>query len=134
MSQPQCVNGAPPETVFWQLTKYSDINKTMQLYWIVFPCISAYLGVVIDLNTLELTEADQVGAHEDPELPSLLLSFVLVPGVTLVLHAHPQFVHLSKIQLDEINGVLHCASVRLTENGDKWEKINLLISIKASSY
>ena len=71
----------------------------------------------VDVDGLELTESDEVSANEDAELPPLLLPLLPVTRVTLVLHAHPQLVHLGKVQVDEVDRVPHRSRVSLTTAG-----------------
>jgi hypothetical protein len=40
---------------------------------------------------------------------SFLFSLVFVAGVTLMLHSHPQLVHLGEVQQDKVNRVSDCA-------------------------
>ena len=52
-------------------------------------------------------EPDEVGADENPEFEPLPLLLLPLPGVALVLHPHPQLVHLRKVELDEVDRVLN---------------------------
>ena len=61
------------------------------------------------VDGVELRETDKVRPDEDPQLESLLLSPLLLPRVTLVLHTNPQLVHLGKVVKDERNGVFNGA-------------------------
>ena len=71
------------------------------------------LLVGLHVDVVELREADEVGAHQDPELEPLLLLPALLPGVTLVLHANPQLVHLGKVQQDEVDRVVNLKRVSM---------------------
>ena len=51
------------------------------------------------IDTLQLTQPDQVGPHQDPQLHPLLLPPLPLPRVALVLHSNPQLVHLGEVQL-----------------------------------
>lgn len=68
-----------------------------------------YLFVFVHVDALQLAEADQVGAHQDPQLLSLLLPLLSVPAVALMLHPHPQLVHFGKIQENKVDGVVDVA-------------------------
>ena len=65
------------------------------------------------MDALQLTEAYEVGAHQDPQLASLLLASLAIPGVSLVLHSHPQLVHLREVQQDEVDGVVNSSCLTL---------------------
>ena len=71
-----------------------------------------HLPVVVEVDALELAEAHEVGAHQDAQLAPLLLALHLVARVALVLHAHPQLVHLGEVQVDEVDRVLNRARLR----------------------
>ncbi len=49
----------------------------------------------------------KVGANEDTKIESLLLPLLLVPSVALVLHSHPQLIHLGEIEENEVDAVQH---------------------------
>lgn len=68
-----------------------------------------HLFVLVHIDPLQLTEADQVGAHQDPQLLPLLLPLLPVSAVALVLHPHPQLVHFCKVEQDEVHGVVDVA-------------------------
>lgn len=68
-----------------------------------------HLFVLVHVDALQLAEANQVGAHQDPQLLSLLLPLLSVPAVALVLHPHPQLVHFSKVQENKVDGVVDFA-------------------------
>jgi len=62
-----------------------------------------YLLVLVDVDRLELTESNEVCADENTQLTALLFTFLTVASVSLMLHAHPQLVHLSKVELNEVD-------------------------------
>ena len=62
------------------------------------------LLVVVQVD--QLAEPDQVAAHEELQFLALLGPLLALPGMTLVLQAHPQLVHLDKVGQDEADGVL----------------------------
>lgn len=68
-----------------------------------------YLFVFLDVDALELAESDEVGTDEDAQLLSLLLSLLTVTTVALVLHSHPQLIHLGEVQQDKVDGVVDVA-------------------------
>ena len=74
----------------------------------------AHLLILVDVDTLELAEPDEVGSHQDAELLPLTLPLLPVPGVALVLHAHPQLVHLREVEGDEVHRVRYRASFIVT--------------------
>lgn len=47
------------------------------------------LFVFVHIDALQLAEANEVGAHQNPQLLSFLLSLLSVSAVTLMLHSHP---------------------------------------------
>ncbi len=49
----------------------------------------------------------EVGADENAKVESLLLPLLLVPCVSLVLHSHPQLIHLGEIEENEVDAVQH---------------------------
>ena len=59
------------------------------------------------VHSLQLREAHQIGPHQDPELQTFFLPSLTLPCVPLVLHAHPQLVHLIEVVKDECNGVFY---------------------------
>ena len=65
------------------------------------------LLIELRVDGFELREPHEVGAHEDPQFQPLLLPALLLSRVALVLHAHPQLVHLCKVLQNEVDGVLH---------------------------
>ena len=67
----------------------------------------AYFLVELRVDGLQLRETDKVSPHEYPQLQPLLLPPLLLLGVALVLHPHPELVHLGKVLEDEVDGVLH---------------------------
>ena len=72
------------------------------------------LGVLVNGDEVELREADEVGADEEPELLALLFALLAVPRVALVLHPHPQLVHLAKVHQDKVDRVPHLEGVKGT--------------------
>ena len=57
------------------------------------------------IDRLQLTEPDQVCPDKDPQLHPLPLSSLPLPAVALVLHSHPQLVHLGKVEQDKVDAV-----------------------------
>ena len=72
------------------------------------------LLVFVHVDALELAEPHEVGADEDAQLAALLLSALSVARMALVLHAHPQFVHLREVEQNEVDGVVHSARLALS--------------------
>mmetsp|Transcript_47733 Transcript_47733/g.110644 ORF Transcript_47733/g.110644 Transcript_47733/m.110644 type:complete len:266 (-) Transcript_47733:215-1012(-) len=68
------------------------------------------LGVNLERHPLERREADEVGADKDAQLRALALAPLALPHGPLVLHAHPQLVHLAEVGEDERDGVAHGAA------------------------
>lgn len=62
--------------------------------------------VHIQVDAIELGEADEIGADEDTQVATFHFALLSVTRVTLVLKAHPEFVHFDKVGEDEGNGVL----------------------------
>jgi hypothetical protein len=73
--------------------------------------VRAYVLVHVEVDAVKLREAHEVGADEDAQLPALLLAAVALAGLALVLHAHPQLVHLDKIDQHKLDGVGHGAEL-----------------------
>jgi len=66
-----------------------------------------YLTVTFQINVFQLRKSDQVGTNENPELLPFPLSSLRLPGVTLVLHSHPQLVHLGEVHQNEVDRISH---------------------------
>jgi len=75
-----------------------------------------YLLVLVNVNSLELTEADEVRADKNAQLATFLFTFLTITSVTLVLHAYPELVHLSKVELNEIDRVFNAANICVTSS------------------
>jgi len=73
-----------------------------------------YLLVLVNVNRLQLTESNQVCADKNTQFTAFLFTLLAVAGMSLVLHAHPELVHLSKVELNEVNRVFDTADVRVT--------------------
>lgn len=73
-----------------------------------------HLFVALHVDTLQLAEAHQIRAHQDPQLLPLPLPLLAVPAVALVLHPHPQLVHLGEVEQHEIHGVADVAGCFFT--------------------
>jgi len=65
------------------------------------------LLVVVQVD--QLAEPDQVATHEELQFLALLGPLLALPGMALVLQAHPELVHLNKVGQDEADGVLEIA-------------------------
>jgi len=66
-----------------------------------------YIRLVhIQVDPIELGEADEIGADEYTQVATFHFAFLPVARVTLVLETHPEFVHLDKVGEDEGNRVL----------------------------
>ena len=63
-------------------------------------------AVRVHVDRVELREAHQVGADEQAELAALLFALLLLTRVALILHAHPELVHLGEVEQDEVNRVV----------------------------
>ena len=96
----------------WTLCSILKVNKATA----VSPMkeTTRHLLVLVNVDRLELTKSDEVGADEDTQLTAFLFTFLAVTSVTLMLHAHPQLVHLGKVELDEVNGVFDASNVCVT--------------------
>jgi len=53
--------------------------------------------VDVKVNAVKLAEANEVGADKDLELTALTLPPLAVLGVALMLHPHPELVHLDEV-------------------------------------
>lgn len=69
---------------------------------------NTHLFVHFHVNSLQLAQSNKICADKDPQLLPLTLPFLPVSRVSLMLHPHPQFIHLGEIQQDEINRILDC--------------------------
>lgn len=69
------------------------------------------LLVDLEVHRLQLGQTDKVGADEDLQLLALLLAARLLAGMSLVLHPHPQLVHLREVREDEVDGVVNVAAL-----------------------
>ena len=67
--------------------------------------LSTHLFVDLHIDGLKLAESQQVGAHQQTQLLALALPTLPVPRVALVLHPHPQLVHLGEVEQDEVDRV-----------------------------
>jgi hypothetical protein len=56
-----------------------------------------YRLVNVQINIVQLTETDKVGANENLQLLALHLSLFTFLGVALMLETDPKFVHLDKV-------------------------------------
>ena len=77
-----------------------------------------YFFVHVDVDVLQLRQPHQIRADQDAQLQPLLLALLAILRRPLVLHAHPQFVHLGEVQQDEVDRILgraRFADVRSTE-------------------
>lgn len=95
---------------------------------------TSHLLVSLHINPFQLTEANQVCSHEDPQLLPLTLPFLSVPTVALVLHSHPEFVHLSKVQQHKIHRVTDVSSGFFTAIGKRLRTEKLVRGIHPSSH
>lgn len=93
-----------------------------------------HLFVSLHINPFQLTEANQVCSHEDPQLLPLPLSLLPVPTVALMLHSHPQFVHLSKVQQHKIHWVTDVSSGFFTAIDKRLRTEKLVRGIHSSSH
>lgn len=66
--------------------------------------------VHVEIDAVELAEADEVSADEDAELFALHLAPLAVLGEALVLQSDPELVHLDEVGEDEAEAVLQVAS------------------------
>jgi hypothetical protein len=66
--------------------------------------------VHLNVNALQLGQTRQVLSNQSRELLTLLLTSLAVADLSLVLHAHPELVHLNKIGQDKLHGVLNFAT------------------------
>ena len=69
---------------------------------------------LVDLRVdgVEFGETDEIGADEQTELAALLLAPIAVSRVALMLHPHPQLVHLREVGQDELDRVADRARAR----------------------
>lgn len=93
-----------------------------------------HLFVSLHINPFQLTEANQVCSHEDPQLLPLPLPLLPVPTVALVLHSHPQLVHLSKVQQHKIHWVTDVSCGFFTAIGKRLRTEKLVRGIHPSSH
>lgn len=68
-----------------------------------------HLFVLFHIDAFQLAQSHQIGPYENPQLLSLLFPLLSVPAVPLMLHSHPQFIHLGEIQQYEVNRVINVA-------------------------
>ena len=73
--------------------------------------------VDVKVNAVKLAEANEVGADKDLELTALTLPSLAVLGVALMLHPHPELVHLDEIGQHKRDRVVNVAL--LTERSKK---------------
>lgn len=64
------------------------------------------------VERLELRQAHEVHADEEPEVAPLPLATLEFARVAQVLHAHPQLVHLAEVQQHKLDRVRHRAARR----------------------
>jgi len=64
------------------------------------------LRVDVERDAVELAQLHQVSAHEDAQLLPLTLARLAVAHRPLVLHAHPQLVHLREVAQHKRDGIL----------------------------
>mmetsp|Transcript_36906 Transcript_36906/g.83210 ORF Transcript_36906/g.83210 Transcript_36906/m.83210 type:complete len:268 (+) Transcript_36906:1411-2214(+) len=68
------------------------------------------LGLVhLSIDPLEVRQSHEVGPDEDAEVEPLPLPPLSVAHGPLMLHAHPEFVHLSEVVHQEVDAVAHVA-------------------------
>merc|ERR1712142_92617 len=67
------------------------------------------LLVDLSIDGIQFRETDEIGADEKPKFPTLLLSTVAIARMPLMLHAHPQLVHLGEVGQDELDGIANGA-------------------------
>lgn len=84
---------------------YGLWSKIIYLHWSTET--KTHLFILFHIDAFQLAQSDQIGPYEDAQLLPLLLSLFSVPTVSLMLHAHPQFIHLGKIQQYKVNGVIN---------------------------
>ena len=62
-----------------------------------------YLLVEFEIDTIQLTEADEIGPNENLEFLAFHFPLFPFPRVTLVLKANPELVHFGKVVNDKGN-------------------------------
>lgn len=58
------------------------------------------------IDTFELAEANEIGAHENTKLAPLHLALFAITRVPLVLQSYPELVHFDKVGKNECDGIL----------------------------
>lgn len=66
--------------------------------------------VHVDLDALELREADEVRTDKDAEVAALHLALLALARVALVLQPHPELVHLDEVGKHKADRVLEVAA------------------------
>ncbi len=72
--------------------------------------VRAHLLVDGHVDAVELRKASEILSDEQTQLAPLLLPPRLVPHGALVLHPHPQLVHLGEVLKDERDRIVHVAA------------------------
>lgn len=68
------------------------------------------LLVHVEVDAVQLAQADEVGPDKNPELFALELALFALARVALVLQAHPKLVHLNEVGEHERDRVLQVAA------------------------
>lgn len=92
-----------------------------------------HLLVTLHVDAFQLTEAHQVGPHQDPQLLPLPLSLLPVSAVALMLHSHPQLVHFCKVEEYKIHGITDVARRFFTARR-QWETFTHRVHITGQTH
>ena len=95
--------------VLFKMAVFKIWYKTMNYLWSRF----TYPLINVHIYTFQLTQTNQICTDQNPQFLSFSLSLLFVFGVTLMLHTHPKFVHLSEIQKDEVDWIFNCALTKM---------------------
>lgn len=85
-----------------------------------------YLFVFIECDRFQLTQTNQIRANEDFQFFSFPFSPFSVSTVSLMLHPHPQLVHLRKIHEDKVDTVTDL-NTNILETRNFCDRINIIL-------
>jgi len=90
-----------------------------------------YLLVFVKVDRLELRKSYQVGAYKNTQLLPFAFPPFLITWVSLVLHAHPQLVHLREVHQDKVDGI---SNLSIPQNNSKKKKKKISTLYKSDTY
>lgn len=78
---------------------WSSLKPSLKMYK---EPLRTNLAILVESDTLQLGKPHKIGADQDSQLLSFPLSTLSITRVSLVLHAHPQLVHLRKVHQNKV--------------------------------